>query len=109
VVVKALRRHPRTLKRKGRLFKWHKGGRVYSLLDAACKRAKIDLPPRIAFHVFCHNYGTWMHHYGELDRFGLTRTERWKSEESADRYVHTKVSEEARRAAWLPVPQRRRA
>ena len=47
-----------------------------------------------------------MHHYGELDTFGLVRTNRWKHPDSADRYRHTKVSEEARRADLLPVARK---
>ena len=47
-----------------------------------------------------------MHHFGGLDTYGLTRTERWRSPESADRYRHTEVSSEARRADLLPVERR---
>jgi hypothetical protein len=50
-----------------------------------------------------------MHRYGELDTFGLTRTNRWADPRSADRYRHTEVSEESRRADWLPVEPEGRA
>jgi len=58
------------------------------------------------FHLFCHTYGTWMHRFGELDTFGLTRTARWKDPRSADRCKHTRVSEESRRADWLPTERK---
>jgi hypothetical protein len=46
--------------------------------------------------------------YGELDTFGLTRTDRWSDPRSADRYRHGDVSEESRRADWLPVERKAR-
>jgi hypothetical protein len=58
------------------------------------------------FHIFCHSYGSWMHRYGDFDTYGLTRTGRWADASSADRYVHTEASEEARRADRLPTPKR---
>ena len=47
-----------------------------------------------------------MHRFGELDTFGLTRTARWKDPRSADRCKHTRVSEESRRADWLPTERK---
>jgi hypothetical protein len=47
-----------------------------------------------------------MHRYGDFDTYGLTRTGRWADASSADRYVHTEASEEARRADRLPTPKR---
>ena len=74
------------------------------MLALALKQAGLSFPRRQGgFHLFCHTYGTWMHHYGQLDTFGLVRTNRWKHPDSADRYRHTKVSDEARRADLLPV------
>jgi hypothetical protein len=61
------------------------------------------------FHLFCHTYGTWTRHYGNLDTVGLTRTGRWKDPASADRYRHTITSPEARRADLMPTPNARRA
>lgn len=88
-----------------RLFRYHTGGKLRGMLAAAMKRAGLRFPPRQrGFHIFCHTYGTWMHSHGQLDTFGLTRTNRWKDPRSADRYRHTGVSEEARRADLLPVP-----
>lgn len=111
VLVTALANHPRGLKRNAeeRLFRYHKGGRLCAMLKRALADAEIFLPPRQAgFHVFCHTYGTWMGRYGELDTYGLTRTERWKDPRSADRYRHTEHSEESRRASWLPVERKSR-
>jgi integrase len=90
-----------------KLFRFCKGGRLYKLLDIAMTRAGVSFPnPQGAFHLFCHTYGTWMTHYGELDTYGLTRTGRWKDPDSADRYRHTIASPEARRADLLPVPRK---
>src|SRR4051812_36869006 len=49
------------------------------------------------------HYGTWMSRYGELDTFGLTRTDRWTGPRSADRYRPGDVSEESLGADWLPI------
>lgn len=88
-----------------KLFRFCKGGRLYKMLDLAMTRAGVSFPRRQgAFHLFCHTYGTWMTHYGELDTYGLTRTGRWKDPDSADRYRHAIASPEARRADLLPVP-----
>jgi integrase len=95
-----LDRHP-----DEKLFRFCKGGRLYKMLYLALDRAKVVLPRRMrGFHIFCHTYGTWMHRYGGLDTYGLTRTGRWKDPDSADRYKHTMASAEARRADLLPVP-----
>lgn len=74
------------------------------MLQLAIQRAGLSFPRRQGgFHLFCHTYGTWMTRYGSLDTFGLVRTGRWKSAESADRYNHTIASPEARRADLMPV------
>jgi integrase len=87
-----------------RLFRFHSGGKLRKMLATAMLRAGLRFPRRQGgFHIFCHTYGTWMSNYGQLDTFGLTRTERWRDPRSADRYRHTAVSEEARRADLLPV------
>ena len=49
-----------------------------------------------------------MHQWRDLDTFGLTRTNRWADPASADRYVHTLASEEARRSDLLPTPTSKR-
>ena len=90
---------------EARLFRFNQGGKLRGMLATAMKRAGLRFPPRQGgFHIFCHTYGSWMSHYGDLDTFALTRTERWKDPRSADRYRHTHVNEEARRADWLPTP-----
>jgi hypothetical protein len=45
-----------------------------------------------------------MHRFGGLDTYGLTRTGRWADADSADRYVHTAASAEARLSDLLPTP-----
>jgi integrase len=93
--------------RDQKLFRFHKGGALYGMLSDAMHAAKLSFPRRQrGFHIFCHTYGSWMHRYGGLDTFGLTRTRRWADPSSADRYVHTDASEEARRADRLPAPER---
>jgi integrase len=101
--IEALREHPRGLERPGaRIFKFHKGGHLYSLLRAAAARGGVTLEERQAFHIFCHTYGTWMRRYGGLDLRGLVGTDRWKDIKSTARYAHVVPSEEAQRAALLP-------
>jgi integrase len=90
-----------------KLFRFHDGGAVREMLKAAQRAAGLLFPRRQGgFHLFCHTYGSWMHIYGKLDRHGLTRTNRWRDPDSADRYVHTQASEEARRADLLPTEPR---
>ena len=102
-LVAALANHPRGLERPGKqVFRWHKGGRLYNLLRRAARDAAVVLPEREAFHVFRHTYGTWMRRYAGSDTKGLVSTGAWKSEQSASRYAHTVVSEEATKAALLP-------
>lgn len=98
-----LERHP-----EARLFRFHASGHLRGLLAQAMAAAGLSFPRRQkGFHLFCHTYGTWMHRYGNLDTFGLTRTGRWADPRSADRYKHTQASEESRRADLLPIPIRR--
>lgn len=109
IVVAALANHPRGLNRKGRLFRFHDGGRLRDMLKAACKRAGVALPYRTAFHVFRHNYATWMRLYGGLDSLGLIRTGVWADMDSVSRYSHSEPTAEARQAATLPTPRRGQA
>lgn len=109
VVVGELRRLPDGLRRDGRLFRFHNGGRLRDMLKMALSIAGITLPERVAFHVFCHTWGTWMRQYGGLDTFDLVKTDRWADPESADRYAHVVVSETAKRANRLPIEKRKRA
>jgi integrase len=106
VVVAALTSHPRGLNRAGRVFRFHNGGWLRGMLADACKAADVILPRRTAFHVFRHNYGTWMRRYGGLDAIGLTRTGAWEDLDSVERYAHSEPTQEARQAARLPTPKR---
>jgi integrase len=88
-----------------RLFRFHQGGYLRSLLAEAMKNAGLSFPRReCGFHLFCHTYATWMLPLVG-DNFGLARTGRWKDPRSAEGYLHTKVSSEARRADLLPTPR----
>jgi integrase len=89
----------------GRVFRFAKGGHLYSLLRLAAIRAGVDLPERSAFHIFRHTYGTWMRRYGGLDTRGLVATGAWKDRKSAERYAHVVTTEEAERAVMLPTPK----
>jgi integrase len=102
VVVDDLRQLPGGLEGTGRLFSFHAGGRLRDLLKMTLAEAGVVLPRRVAFHVFCHTWATWMRQYGDVDTFDLVRTDRWADPESANRYAHVVVSEQARRADLLP-------
>lgn len=91
----------------GRVFGFHKGGRLYDMLDATMKAAGVVLNERVAFHVFCHTWATWMRQHGGLDTFDLIKTGRWKDAESAEGYAHVVVSEVAKRADMLPIPAKK--
>ncbi|MEV5407094.1 site-specific integrase [Streptomyces albidoflavus] len=104
-IVDAIKDHPRGLDREGYLFRYHKSGALYTKLRKVFKAAKVPMPPRVAFHIFRHTYGTWMTRYGGLDAKGLTDTGTWKDIKSAVRYRHSVTSEEAQKAALLPRAQ----
>jgi integrase len=106
-LVAALANHPRGLDRPGqRVFRYHKSGALYTKLDKVFSAAKVPLKNREGFHIFRHTYGTWMRRYGGLDTKGLTDTGTWKDPKSAARYAHSIVTEEAQKAALLPVMKR---
>jgi integrase len=90
-----------------RLFPFHAGGRHYDLWRMTLAIARITLPPRVAFHVWCHSWATWMRQHGGLDTFDLVKTDRWADPASADRYAHVVVSDQAKRADLLPGAKRR--
>jgi integrase len=102
VVVDDLRQMPGGLEGGGRLFSFHASGRLRDLLKMTLAEAGVVLPRRVAFHVFCHTWATWMRQHGGLDTYDLVRTDRWADPDSADRYAHVVVSEQARRADLLP-------
>ena len=60
---------------------------------------------REAFHIFCHTYATWIRRHADADLDTLVGTGRWKSRQSAQRYMHMVTSEELQRAALLPAPK----
>ena len=92
----------------GPAFGFSKGGHLYSLLRVAAFKAGVDLPERSAFHIFRHTYATWMRRYAGADSASLIATGAWKDRKSVDRYTHTIVSEESKRAALLPTPKVRK-
>lgn len=87
----------------GRVFRYVKGGHLYSLLKTASFKAGVDLPERSAFHIFRHTYATWMRRYANMDSRGLIGTGAWKDAKSVGRYTHVVVSEESKRAVMLPT------
>jgi hypothetical protein len=88
-----------------RIFRFHQGGYLRDLLAEAMKNAGLSFPRReCGFHLFCHTYATWMLPLVG-DNYGLARTGRWKDPRSAESYLHTRVSAEARRADLLPTPR----
>lgn len=93
--------------RRHRVFRFAKGGHIYSMLRTVAFRAGVDLPERSAFHIFRHTYATWMRRYAGLDTRGLVATGAWKDRKSADRYAHVVVTEEAGRAVMLPTKARK--
>lgn len=107
VVVAELKLLPRGIDREGRLFRFHAGGYLRGLFTQTLEQAGVALPERVAFHVFCHTWATWMRIYGGLDTYDLTMTDRWSDEDSANRYAHVVVSEQSRKADLLPGARKR--
>jgi integrase len=105
VLIETLPKHPRGLNRDPdeRLFRFHASGRLREMLNMAKQAAGVSFPYRQGgFHLFRHTYGTWMHHYGNLDTYKLVETKVWRDPSSAARYAHTKPNAAARRADFLP-------
>jgi Site-specific recombinase XerD len=94
--------------RTGRVFPFNKGGHIYSLLRVSAIKADVELPERSAFHILRHTYATWMRRYAGADSQSLIATGAWKDRKSVERYSHTIVSEESKRALLLPVPKARK-
>jgi hypothetical protein len=83
-------------------------GRLRELLKRAMAAAGLSFPRRqCGFHLFRHTWATWMRRYAGLDTAGLVATQAWRDPVSAHRYEHLEISEEARKADLLPVPNRR--
>lgn len=90
-----------------KLFRYHDGGPLRIMLTKAMAAVGLSFPRRQrGFHLFCHTYGTWMHRYAGLDAHAMTRTGRWDDPDSADRYVHTEASKEAKMSDIFPTPKR---
>lgn len=85
-----------------RVFRFTKSGRLYGLL-AAAKCGLGEGFDAIGFHSLRHTYATWMRRYAGMDERGLVGTGAWKDRKSVARYAHVVVTEEAQRAALLPV------
>lgn len=81
-----------------------KAGRLYARLEEIAAAAGIEIPDRVAFHIFRHTWATWMRRYGGLDTAALVSTGAWGSREAAGIYEHVEAREEARKADLLPVP-----
>jgi len=102
-LVAELANHPQGLSRQGRLFRFNKNGRLYTLMRKAKTKAGL---PNVTFHTCRHTWATWMRRFGKLDTKGLVGTGAWKDEKSASRYQHVVVTEEAQRADMLPALKR---
>lgn len=107
--VAMLANHPLGLDRPGdRVFaSFKQNNRLFNMLYAALEAAQITLPKGTAFHVFRHSWASWMRRFGGLDTRGLIATGAWRDRESASRYEHVVVTEEARKAERLPTPPKR--
>jgi integrase len=106
IVVESLANHPKGMDRTGRrVFRFVKGGRLYSLLGKAKAAAGPDVA-FVGFHTFRHTWATWMRRYGGLDTRGLVGTGAWRDSVSAGRYEHVVVSEESRKAILLPTERK---
>ena len=86
-----------------KIFRYSKGRWLYRLLAKAEEKSGVKIPDGIAFHIFRHTYGAWMRRHAGLDTSGLVATRAWKSKQAASVYEHVEFSEEAAKAALLPV------
>lgn len=87
----------------GRVFRFRKNGHLYGLLAKAEERSGVHIPERVAFHIFRHTFGAWMQKAGA----DLVGTGAWKSQKAANVYKHLEITEEAKKAALLPVIRRK--
>ena len=100
VALQGLRSHHSLRGRNERTFRFRKDGRLYRLLNRASGRCDLGRP---TFHTLRHTYATWMRRYAGMDERGLIGTGAWKDRKSVARYAHVIVTEEAEKAALLPV------
>lgn len=88
----------RAIKASGRVFQLTYDD-VRRLLKQACREAGI---PYMSTHkIGSHTYATWMRRYAGVDARGLMDTGRWASLQMAERYTHTDVSAESKKADKL--------
>jgi integrase len=85
------------------VFGYTKGRLLYEMLDRAEKASGVTIPDGISFHIWRHTYGAWLRRYAGMDTSGLVATGAWKSKQAASIYEHAEFSEEATKAALLPV------
>lgn len=85
------------------VFGLSKCGRLYSMLERASIQSNVQIPERVAFHIFRHSFGAWMRRYAGLDTTGLVATGAWRSRQAAAVYEHAVTTEEARKADMLPT------
>lgn len=78
---------------------WGDQDSVHRALQKACKAAKIKYMS--SHKIGSHTYATWLRRYAGMDSRGLMDTGRWASKEMADRYTHTDVSAESKKADIL--------
>jgi integrase len=85
---------------EGRVFSAYKNyDQFRDALEKACKAAGV---PYMSSHkIGSHTFATWMRRYAGMDSRGLVDTGRWKSQQMAERYTHTDVSEESMKADIL--------
>jgi integrase len=102
IVVTSLANLPR-IEGDPRVFRLCANNQLAAMLDKASEMSGVVIPVGIAFHIFRHSFGALMRRVAGLDTSALVATGAWKSEEAARVYEHTEFSEEATKAALLPV------
>lgn len=85
--------------RRGRVFRFAKGGGFYKLWREMTAAAGLEW---VTPHVLCHTWATWMRRYAGTDLRGLIATGRWRDLKSVARYQHVVATEESRAADLLP-------
>lgn len=68
-------------------------------LKQACRHS--ELPYMSSHKIGSHTYATWMRRYAGADARDLMDTGRWKSQQMAERYTHTDISESAKKSDVL--------
>jgi integrase len=86
-----------------RVFRLCKNTHLYRLLYRTEELSGVKLPDGISFHITRHSYAALMRRVAGLDTSGLIATGAWKSADAARIYEHLDFSEEATKAALLPV------